>query len=244
MKTEFSPEQREVKKLYAGAESLKSPEHENQDVVLVDIEHGVFGVFDGLGGYKGSEIAAGLARDVVRVELAALPADASFEAEQEAVRRALYAADRAIKEKERDRLGRMCTTATVLKVWQNKGGKRSLIIGNVGDSHAYYLDVDGNFSHITKDSDNLDQALGSSSHPISPHILTVDLVRMGDKILLCSDGVYVPLTEEMLKEILDSERSSEIAAQRLATMGQEKAREDTYTYGRAPDDASAVVIRL
>ncbi len=246
MKIEFSPEQREAHKLNAGAESLKSPKHENQDRVLVDVEHGAFGVFDGLGGYRGAEVAAALARDIVQTRLAALPTDASLETTRDAVVTALRAADQAIKIKARENssLSRMCTTATVLKVWKSTGGKRSLIIGNVGDSHVYYLNADGNFSHITGGGDELDQALGDSYSALAPHVFTIDLVRTGDKALICSDGVYRPLTEVILKEILDNERSPEIAAQKLASKAQERAAEDPYMHGGPPDDASVIVVRL
>lgn len=246
MKVEFSPEQREAYKLNAGVESLKSPGHENQDAVLVDAERGTFGVFDGLGSYKGAEVAAALARDIVQTRLAALPADASLEATRNAVVTALRAAGQAIKIEARKStsLSRMCTTAAVLKVWKSAGGKRALIIGNVGDSHVYHLNADGNFSHITEGGDELNQALGDSYSTLAPHVFTVDLVRTGDKVLICSDGVYGPLTEAELKEILDNERSPEIAARRLALKGQERAAEDPYTHGGPPDDASAIVVRL
>ena len=229
-------EQRETKKLNVGVESIKSPNHINQDAVLVDEEHGAFGVFDGLGGYRGAEIAAALACDVIRDRLALVPIDTSIEAIKEAVRVSLIDAHRAIRDRarEEDYFMKMCTTATVLKIWQSKGGKRSLVLGNVGDSRAYYLSVDGKLSQITEGGDNLNQAVGDYRGTISPHIFTVDLVRIGDKILICSDGVYGQITEEKIKEILEGERDVEKVAQRLVSVGQEASR----------DDASAIVIPL
>src|SRR5439155_23578441 len=42
----------------------------NEDLPLVDVDHGVYGVIDGVGGQAAGQIAAGVAFDVIRQRLA------------------------------------------------------------------------------------------------------------------------------------------------------------------------------
>jgi protein phosphatase len=120
-----------VKASFESVSSEKHPER-NEDAVLSDREHGVFGVFDGVGGHAGGEMAASLAAAVIREGLKGEPTPSSVET-------AILQANKAVLEKSKEdpRLKGMATTASVVKVWQTPEGERKAYIGNVGDSRVY-----------------------------------------------------------------------------------------------------------
>ena len=103
----------------------------NEDLPLVDVEHGVYGVIDGVGGQAAGEIAAGLAFDVIRQRLArplGTPA--------ERVREAIAIANNEIfrRADEVPELHGMACVVTLAIVTD-----RVLTIGHVGDSRLYLL---------------------------------------------------------------------------------------------------------
>jgi PPM family protein phosphatase len=103
----------------------------NEDLPLVDVEHGVYGVIDGVGGQAAGEIAAGVAFDVIRQRLArplGTPA--------ERVREAIAIANNEIfrRADEVPELHGMACVVTLAIVTD-----RVLTIGHVGDSRLYLL---------------------------------------------------------------------------------------------------------
>ncbi|OGC64908.1 hypothetical protein A3J33_03720 [candidate division WWE3 bacterium RIFCSPLOWO2_02_FULL_53_10] len=121
----------ELKVSYASISSEKHPER-NEDAVLSDREHGVFGVFDGVGGHAAGETAARLASAVVQESLKGEPTASSVET-------AILQANKAVFEKAQEdpTLKGMAATASVVKIWQNPEGERKAYLGNVGDSRIY-----------------------------------------------------------------------------------------------------------
>ncbi len=107
----------------------------NEDVALVDVHRGVYGVIDGVGGQAAGEIAASLACDVIRQRLArplGTPA--------ERVREAIAIANNEIfrRAAESPALHGMACVVTLAIV-----SDRTLTIGHVGDSRLYLLRGDG-----------------------------------------------------------------------------------------------------
>jgi serine/threonine protein phosphatase PrpC len=103
----------------------------NEDLPLVDVEHGVYGVIDGVGGQAAGEIAARVAFDVIRQRLArplGTPA--------ERVREAIAIANNEIfrRADEVPELHGMACVVTLAIVTD-----RVLTIGHVGDSRLYLL---------------------------------------------------------------------------------------------------------
>jgi PPM family protein phosphatase len=103
----------------------------NEDLPLVDVDHGVYGVIDGVGGQAAGEIAAGVAFDVIQQRLArplGTPA--------ERVREAIAIANNEIFRRADgvpDLHGMACVVTLAIVT------DRVLTIGHVGDSRLYLL---------------------------------------------------------------------------------------------------------
>lgn len=143
--------------------ALASREHPtvNQDAFFVLPDGRGFGVFDGMGSFQGSDVAARMSRDIVRQAMTAIPKDCSLEEARILMKEALEDAHKKI-------LGRgeidltykdMQTTATVGYVWEGQDGSRKLIVGHVGDSRMYRL-RDGRLDHITLDDGEIARRFG------------------------------------------------------------------------------------
>src|SRR5437867_8160601 len=103
----------------------------NEDLPLVDVDHGVYGVIDGVGGQAAGEIAAGVAFDVIRQRLARPLGTAA-----ERVREAIAIANNEIfrrADEVPDLHGMACVVTLAIVT------DRVLPIGHVGDSRLYLL---------------------------------------------------------------------------------------------------------
>ena len=189
----------------------------NEDVVLVDMERGIFVLADGMGGCKGGEVASDMAAQTAYAwvrerkagaqdtnELAAIVADA-FDHAHCAVREKSFC-DPTLKG--------MGTTLLIMAIQGHEA-----IIGHVGDSRAYLV-RDG-ITALTADhslenhhADNimfrelfflkrarvLSQAVGASREIAGE---TVQLkLNAEDIVLLCSDGLTDMISEKLIGEIV------------------------------------------
>ncbi len=211
------------KRPYAGLTDIGRVRNHNEDSVL--IEPPLFAVADGLGGHEAGDIASSVAVDAL-VQAAPMRADAK------ALGRAVRAANRAVIRAAREGLGRsgMGTTLTAAIVDDTR-----IAVAHVGDSRAYLLH-DGYLERITEDhsivADMIRQGTlteeQSRSHPQRSVItralgsdpnMTTDIFEVdaavGDRLLLCSDGLTGMLTDEQIREILDDYGDAEVAAQIL-----------------------------
>lgn len=84
------------------------------------------------------------------------------------------------------------------------------------------------------------QALGG---PLRPNIhLASTPVAVGDRVLLCTDGIHDNLTDEEIAKILRN-APRQVAARSLVEHAQLRSRQERYTTIRAkPDDMSAIVL--
>jgi PPM family protein phosphatase len=193
----------------------------NEDSFLLDFEHGVFVVADGMGGHAAGEVASEMAVQIISRELGVLRG-LSDAAASDRLRTAIRTANQAIFERtlaEVDKRG-MGTTTTVLVLFA-----RRYLIGQVGDSRAYLL-RQGLLYQLTKDhsyvQEQVDAGLLTAEqarvHPYSNVITrcvgaSVDVVpdiyfgslEQGDVLLLASDGLTGMLEDELLVKILSSE---------------------------------------
>lgn len=195
----------------------------NEDALLV--EPPLYAVADGMGGHRAGEIAS-------RVALEELMVNAPRRLDAKALGRAVRAANRAVlaaADKSRTRTG-MGTTLTAAMV----DGTR-LAVAHVGDSRAYLLH-DGQMERLTEDhsmvADLLRQgtisedearfhpqrsvitrALGSDANMVAD-TLEID-AEIGDRLILCTDGLTGMLSDQFISEILQAEASPESAARTL-----------------------------
>lgn len=188
----------------------------NED--CISTEHApLFVLADGMGGYKGGEIASSLAVNVTQTWLQKNHAGGPIT--EERMRQAVFAANTAIlreKEKMPDLSG-MGTTLAAAYFSQNR-----LIWASVGDSRIY-LYHEGRLAQLTKDHsfvmDLLDKGFitheEAQDHPRKNELtravgiassLTVDTgtsaADEGDLVLLCSDGLSSYVEDAQIREII------------------------------------------
>jgi len=170
----------------------------NQDSFLVADRSGLYAVADGVGGGLRGEVASKMAVDGI----ATLPeTDVLLAPHIEKIQQ-------AILKEAIDSLGEavMGTTLTAVRV---KDGTASF--GHVGDSHLYHFTED-TLKLLNIDHELFDEGVGgtvlvsylgidSDVHPLQIQEETFT-VAPGDKLLLCSDGLYRQLSEQRLVELL------------------------------------------
>lgn len=173
---------------YSDSNSFSAHHSENQDSLLIDEEHNVFAVADGVGGYLGGKIASTLAVEILQQRMKKI----SDEEELGACIREMNAKMHA-KANELD-YPMMGTTIAVSKIFEND---KKILSSNIGDSPiflirsgeviALYHDDSQRFAN-PKNMWALTQYVGFGPGNLLVHTKTTDY-KEGDILLLCSDGV-------------------------------------------------------
>jgi PPM family protein phosphatase len=218
---------------------------DNEDACGQHIESGdtaLFAVADGIGGYEGGEIASRMAVAITLQTYRESPAAwGPAKRLHRAVQRAnIEIHNRAIIVPE---LRRMGTTLTAVVV---DGGK--LTAAHVGDCRLYLI-RQGRIAQITKDHTmvaervrlGLMSAARARDHPERSMlsrcvgqelIVSVDRISMpliqGDRLLLCSDGLYNVLEERELQR-LAREAEAEAACRALVAAANARGTADNLT---------------
>jgi serine/threonine protein phosphatase PrpC len=228
----------------------------NEDSHLVDGDAGFYAVADGMGGHAAGEIASAMAvtesRAVVASDQAALRAFESSDSGadrsnvEQLARRALEQAHRAICDRaarESDKHG----MGTTLDCAVLTGG--CAFIAHAGDSRVYLL-RDGGAIQLTQDHSLIDGLLAAgykvpndlrrsplrsvivNALGVAPQ-LHVDEVHVelaeGDRLLLCSDGLYEHFEdEEELAAVVEATPAEEAAA-RLVNLACDRGGYDNAT---------------
>ncbi|MDA0564629.1 Stp1/IreP family PP2C-type Ser/Thr phosphatase [Streptomonospora sp. S1-112] len=203
-------------------------------------------VADGMGGHAGGEIASAIAISTLMTLDEDVPTtEAMVGSLQQAVEHANNLLAQRVKEEPR--LENMGTTLTAM-LWS---GARVAMI-HVGDSRAYLLRGD-EFGQITHDHTLVQTLVDEgkiteeevATHPqrslllraldgrsqVDPDI-SISEARVGDRYLLCSDGLSGVVSTETIRETLAAERNPDAAARRLI---------DLANRGGGPDNITAVV---
>jgi PPM family protein phosphatase len=197
----------------------------NEDRYLVREEQGVtlLAVADGVGGSSGGEIAADAALAELGTRFFGAPAErATSDALAEAMRDANAAVLRvAGSSGHRD----AATTIVAAVVRANEA-----IVANLGDSRAYLI-RDGICRQLTQDhSGDMEHAItrfAGDPRGIQPDIF-VEILRAGDRLLLCSDG----LTRHVKPEEIASAAGDgdvRVAASGLVDLANARGGEDNVT---------------
>lgn len=209
----------------------------NEDSYLV--REGLYAVCDGMGGALGGEIASEMAcRGLLSVDPATADAQVLSEAVEEAnlaiVARSL--GDHGL-------LG-MGTTLTAALVGQNK-----VSVAHVGDSRAY-LWHEGRLTQLTDDHSwvgemirrgeltpaeaavhphrsVITKALGTD-YELEPDLVQVS-VEVGDRLLLCSDGLTGMVSDSDIERVLGQDEDPQALAERLVEAALAGGGEDNVT---------------
>ena len=222
--------------LVGGAETSKGRVRElNQDRPLLN--QWVAGVADGMGGHRAGETAAQLA--------AAQLIDIDGPLDAEGLVAAIRAANDRILDEGRDpNLRGMGTTLVVLTLVGDEA-----LVANVGDSRAYGL-FDGQLEQLTEDHSLVEDLVRQGqlspeearSHP-QRNIVTralgigfdvdVDVfrrpARVGDRYLLCSDGLFNEVEQERIATELRRWDDPNDAARELVRLANEAGARDNVT---------------
>lgn len=220
----------------------------NEDAYLADPENGRFAVADGMGGHPAGDVAA-------RTAIEEIPA--LLDSWVRPGRRTGPALVRAVLELNDIVLGRAlaqpeCTDMGTTLVLAQLIGRTAYVV-NVGDSRAYLLGSKG-FRRLTEDQTFAAELVhggvldpeSAQRHPfaraiahaigrqdIRPDVVTVDICE-GDRLMLCSDGLFKSLADEQLAAILASEPDPERACRTLTSAARAAGERD---------DVSVIVVR-
>ena len=214
----------------------------NEDAMLVGDgeDQTLFVVADGIGGFEAGEVASFLAVDVLK----GLRPDEPFETAIAAANRRILTAGRGD-----EKLSGMGTTVVAIRF----GGTQrepTAEVAHVGDSRAYLVRV-GEMKPITEDHSLVAELVRSgdltrdqaAEHPQKNLITralgadeevdvdtTVLPVEVGDRILLCSDGLSDMVSESRISEILlESPDDPERAANSLLSAALDAGGNDNIT---------------
>lgn len=239
--------------LDAFALSISGRRPNNEDAVCMRPELGLFAVADGLGGYDGGEVASALAVQTIfdLVRRTAGDADVTWPYkldparsldENEVIIATRLAGDR-INAQRVGPLDQMGSTIALVRIVDD-----TAVIAHVGDSRVYRL-RDCALTQLTVDHSLVAQMIAAGMQPDAAfpwrHVVTRALgmpaaepdvqsaaVRAGDVFLLCSDGLYEPLSDATIAALMDG--PAELACKNLV--------DAAYAAG-SRDNISAVVVR-
>ena len=244
----------ETLRLAVGAVSDAAGRDENQDVAIaVPVRHEAGAgegddflliVADGMGGHPSGDLASRIAADTLKAALAVVPAGDVGLALKQAYRKANDAVFQAGQE-EPTHAGMGTTLTTALL-----HGKYATV-ANVGDSRAYLLRGQG-LTQVTQDhtvvADDVAQGRISAdaarrdprrnrlTHAIGTHprletrlpsIYELTLLP-GDRLFLCSDGLYDVVGEDDLRQLL-RDQDPAAAARGLVALAKERGTRDNVT---------------
>ena len=208
-------------------------------------------VCDGMGGENGGEIASTLAIEALLAAMLVSHATDSDRA-ADALRQSVLHASQIVftTAQSNPALSRMGTTATVATL-----GDSEILIAQVGDSRAYLLRNGGLFQltrdqtlaallaeRLQKPVEEIAETYGSNvilqavgSRPNVDVALTRVPLASGDVLLLCSDGLFGPLGDDAIRDILVAHDEPETACSALVAAANANG---------GPDNVSCVVARF
>ncbi len=218
----------------------------NEDALMARPDDGFWVVADGMGGHAAGDVASA----AITHALTHLPRPEALPDFVDAVEDVLHAVNQQLRDYARDELGGRTVGSTVVSLLL---GERTGVCLWAGDSRLYRL-RQGQLSRISRDHSYVQELLDAgqitlaqaSEHPHGNVItravggaeqLFVDSAVFapmpGDSYLLCSDGLYNEVSEDVIRRKLML--GAEEAAQRLI---------EEALNGGARDNVTVVVIKL
>lgn len=206
--------------------SITGRRSNNEDNLCVDEGLRLYAVADGLGGYDAGEVASALAVEALRQFVARARADPegtwpgrgtrSRTLSENLLAMGALEAHRAIAEKKEGTGSQMGSTIAIALVEGT-----TLTVAHVGDSRVYRL-REGVLEPLTVDHSMYAQLKASGADVPPRHLFQfknqitralglpadhladtgVFEVRPGDRLLLCTDGLYDPFTDEALEALV------------------------------------------
>jgi protein phosphatase len=233
--TSFFPVRPPLRWEFAALTDVGLARTHNEDDLLVDPALGLAVLADGMGGYKGGEVASAMAVSLVQASFARWFAQGGLQAPARVVRRALQAAtDEAnaailgagMRNADLQGMG----TTLVLAAFR----PQRVLVGHIGDSRCYRL-RNNKLEQLTRDHSLRQQQLDAGAITaeealVSPHRNLVTravgvepqvvlethehTARPDDLYLLCSDGLSEMVPDAQLFTLL----TQEIGLQQMASL--------------------------
>lgn len=231
--------------IHVGSSSAQGPRPNNEDRFVVDADHHLFLVADGMGGQEFGERASGLAAEII--PRAVQNRLAAHEDASQAMREALAEANRAIIDAgQQQAAGRRMGTTAVLALQRAD----QVYVAGLGDSRAYLirgdrveqltvdhtvadaLERNGTLTHeqarqspwknvLYKFLGCAEMTEGAEVRPFAP--------RAGDRLLLASDGLTNHITpDDMIAGAVSSPRPQAFA-EALIKLALERGTKDNVT---------------
>jgi PPM family protein phosphatase len=216
----------------------------------------LFLVCDGMGGAAAGEVASQMAVEVIAGTLEAADPLARDRFARR-LRQAIEEANERIFSQSRDNQNErgMGTTCTAVGLVDS-----TLVVGQIGDSRCYVM-RGGRLAQVTKDQSlawqlmeagamTAEEAKGFEHANIILQALGVQErvevvmsqveLRRGDVVLVSSDGLHGPVTDEEILQVLQEERDLKRACDRLVARALEREGPDNVTVVVARFDGSAL----
>lgn len=213
----------------------------NQDQLLA--EGDLVAVADGMGGHRGGDVASRVAVDTLKEAFAADPTAAGLVAAVRAANAAVW--ERGSADPQLRGMGTTIAAAALV----TEDGRKRLAIVNVGDSRVYLLQ-EGRLVRLSSDHSLVAEMVQAGAlsedeartHPrrniltrvlgagpdIEPHVAEAIPAR-GDRLLLCSDGLFNELDEHQITTTLLSIPEPTAAATHLVTQAKNHGGTDNIT---------------
>jgi PPM family protein phosphatase len=233
----------------------------NEDRYVADADLRFFAVVDGMGGHAGGDLASATIAEAAATFIrdTAIDSDKTWPAAFDPrlsglanrLQVAVHSANKTLASRAQENAALAGGGATLAAALFGDG---MLAVSNVGDCRAYLL-RGGRLSQLTRDhsvvAEQLEQGLidveAARTHPLR-HVVTravsgqpdmaVDIHEMktsvGDRLVLCSDGVHGVLPDAEIAELVSAPESSLDAICRAIL-------ETTNARG-GPDNATAVIV--
>jgi protein phosphatase len=209
----------------------------NEDSYLVDPEHGLFVISDGMGGHEAGDVASAVAVESIGTHVRS----------GKLIDNAIQNAHHAVVHASRNGRGKPGMGATAVALHLNENGYR---IAWVGDSRAYLWN--GKLRRLTRDQTYvqklLDEGLVTEEeariHPERNIItqalgfedlkhLTIEnvsgLLYRGEKILLCSDGLTGELNDHQISHVLAGSNTNQQVIDNLIAAANANGGQDNIT---------------
>ena len=237
----------------------------SEDSYLVDPEHGLACVFDGVGGGGGGDLCSQAAAAAVQARVAHLPANDDILARRDWLRETMAIAADAVRRIREN--GSQGTTAVMALRAEDY-----ILVASAGDSRAYCVRASGEAELLTRDDDawsktdpaaeearwQIDRAetreqlrglaagMFDSRNRISRDLGMVKRaeevivegvpVEAGDLIVVCSDGIHDNLAQGEIERMIAAARPHGPAAVAEALGKAARERADDPEHFRAKDD--------
>ena len=218
----------------------------NEDSLIIDKVINLFIVADGMGGYRGGEVASKIATKTIRSFIRKELNNNRISKIPQMIKMAIREANQKIVKTASTSLLHSKMGSTIVMALQHK---KKFYIANIGDSRAYLI-RNGNIKQLSEDHSIVGELLRNGeitikeakTHPkrniitkvlgrpgvISPLIKSM-VLRKGDCLLLCSDGLTDSLQDDEITDMVLLNKIPQVICNKLVELAIQRGGTDNIT---------------